>query len=93
MESASGRMSQANSQPRLPYKTEVDISASAQNISGEGPKQFSKGICDRCQGLGLPTVVERTKSALSQDSCMGANDEDVRVLLQRILFDLDYPFV
>ena len=37
--------------------------------------------------------MERTKSALSQDSCIGANDEDVRVLLQRILFDLDHPFI
>jgi hypothetical protein len=86
-------MSHTNSQSLLPYETTVDISASVQNISGEGPKQSSRGICDRCQGLDLSTVVERTKSALSQDSCIGANDEDVGALLQRIIFDLDYPFV
>ncbi|CZR50138.1 uncharacterized protein PAC_00010 [Phialocephala subalpina] len=86
-------MSHANSQPLLLYETTVDISASVQEISGEEPKQFSKGVCDRCQDLDLPTVVERTKSALSQDNCIGANDEDVRALLQRILFDLDHPFI
>lgn len=86
-------MSQTNSPPLLSNETIVDISASVQEISGEGPKQTLEGICDRCQVLDLPTIVERAKSTLSQDSCIGANDEDVRALLQRILFDLDHPLI
>ncbi|KAE8447194.1 hypothetical protein EG329_011025 [Mollisiaceae sp. DMI_Dod_QoI] len=71
----------------------VDKPANLQNSSEAELQQLSKEICNRCRELNLLPVVKRTESALRQGSCIGMDDEDVQVLLQRVLFDLDCPLV
>ncbi|KAF4635082.1 hypothetical protein G7Y89_g3009 [Cudoniella acicularis] len=69
-------------------KKEVSGSESSSFEESDRERQvLLDGICSRCEELGLPAVVERTRLALHEKRCEDVSNRDTQILLQRILFD------
>jgi len=74
-------------------KSIVKRSQQTKRNSAESSELFTKRTCNACQELDISAVLARTDPTLGRDRYIAANGEDLRVLLQRILFGGSLLFV